>query len=177
MNSLNNTYNYLPPQSSLRPVALLPLLSLLSLLSDISAVDLSRSTIESALNQWAVSSSEKVQFLTSASEIYQSAGALPKALELSIVALGESVEPKLVEKAVVLSLAVEDKFDLTEVLKVQGARDQISGKLGELVALFTEVDELEAVEKGQSWISSNSSFIENAGTSTGLPIRAVEQSG
>jgi hypothetical protein len=80
-----------------------------------------------------------------------------------LVALNESVEQKVVERAVVLSLASDETFDLNDVLRVQGVKDQLSGKLGELVQLFTEVDELEAVEKGQSWVSSNSSFIEGAG--------------
>lgn len=84
---------------------------------------------------------------------------------MTLMALQESVEPKIVEKAVILSLAVDDSFDLNEVLRVQGVKDGLSGnaKLGELVELFTQVDELEAVGKGQSWVGSNSSFIEGAG--------------
>jgi len=158
--SLNNIYNYLPSSSALRPTTLLTLLSLLAITGELSTLNLTPAIITSALSQWQISESEKINFLVSAADIYQSAGQLDKASDLSIIALQQSVEKKVVEKAVVLAIAVEDRFDLDAVLKVQGVRDQVDGKLKEVVGLFTDVDEVEAVAKGQEWVRANSSFIE-----------------
>ncbi|WVF66508.1 hypothetical protein IAT40_001248 [Kwoniella sp. CBS 6097] len=158
---LNNTYNYLAPSSPLRPTVLLSLLTLLAHSSDISVLPLSFSTLTSALSQWSISSAEKVSFLTSAAELYQSLGDLSKALEILTIALKESVDAKIVEKAVLLNLAVTDKFELDEVLKIQGVKEQL-GKAAEVVALF-EGDEIEAVEKGNKWASANGSWVEGAG--------------
>ncbi|WVR03070.1 hypothetical protein IAU60_000059 [Kwoniella sp. DSM 27419] len=158
---LSNTYNYVPASSPLRPTVLLSLLSLLAHSADISTLPLSTSTLTAALSQWSVSSSEKVSFLVSASELYQSTGDLAKALEVLTLALKESVDPKIVEKAVLLNLAVPTKFELDEVLKVQGVKEQL-GKSAEVVELF-EGDEVEAVEKGKKWAAANGSWIEGAG--------------
>ncbi|KAK8844780.1 hypothetical protein IAR55_006630 [Kwoniella newhampshirensis] len=159
---LNNTYNLLPVSSSLRSSVLLTLLSLLAGSSDLSSLPLSPQTLTTALGQWQISSSDKVHFLTSASELYQSSGSLSKTLDLLTLALKESVEAQLVEKAILIALAVQDKFELDEVLKIQGVKEQLSGKAAEVVSLF-EGDEIEAVGKGQKWVESNGSWVESAG--------------
>ncbi|WVQ82795.1 eukaryotic translation initiation factor 3 subunit M [Cryptococcus sp. DSM 104549] len=158
---LTNNYNFLPSTSPLRPSTLLTLISLLSSTSDLSALPLSASTLTPALAAWSIPSSEKVAFLTSASALYQSAGDLAKALELLTLALKESVEPQIVEKAVLLALAVPTKFELDDVLSVQGAKEQL-GKAQGVVELF-EGDELEAVEKGKKWVAENAAWVEGAG--------------
>ncbi|KAK4684773.1 translation initiation factor 3 subunit M, partial [Tremellales sp. Uapishka_1] len=157
---LNNTYNYLPPTSTLRPTTLLALLSLLSISSDLSTLSLTPSSLITALSQWTLSSAEKVAFLTSASKIYQAAGDLEKALETYILALQYSTDKEIVETAVVLAIAVESRFDLNDVTRVEGVQGRFEGKTGELVALFTETDELEAVGKGKTWLEANGSWIE-----------------
>ena len=101
-----------------------------------------------------------MSFLTSASDIYESAGNLSKALELHILALGLSVDEKLVKKALVLAISVDDRFNLDEVLRIQGVKEGLEGKIAELVALFSEVDELEAVKQGQEWLSTHGSYLE-----------------
>jgi hypothetical protein len=121
------------------------------------------------LNQWSISTSEKIAFLTEASEIYQSASLLSKALELSLLALDIEVSEQVAEKAVVLTLADDTKFDLSQVLKTQGVTGKISGKAAELVKLFTEADELEAVSQGQTWAESNASYL--SGFSKSLNLR------
>jgi hypothetical protein len=78
------------------------------------------------------------------------------------LALNIEVSEEVVEKAVVLALANETKFDLSEVLKTQGAGAK-AGKAAELVKLFTEADELEAVSQGQTWAESNASYISGFG--------------
>ncbi|OCF41054.1 eukaryotic translation initiation factor 3 subunit M [Kwoniella heveanensis CBS 569] len=158
---LNNTYNFLAPSSPLRPTVLLSLLTLLAHSSDISVLPLTTSTLTLALSQWSISSAEKVSFLTSAADLYQSIGDLSKALEILTIALRESVDAKIVDKAVLLNLAVPNKFELDEVLNIQGVKEQL-GKAAEVVALF-EGDEVEAVEKGKKWAAANGSWVEGAG--------------
>ena len=97
--------------------------------------------------------------MTEASETYKTANLLSKALELVLLALNTEVSESLAEKAVVLTLANETKFDLSEVLKTQGVSAKISGKAAELVKLFTEADELDAVSQGQTWAQSNESYL------------------
>jgi hypothetical protein len=159
MNSLNYTYNSLPANSPLRPTTLLALLSVLSLAEDLDALTITPSSLQTSLNQWAVPSAEKIKFLTEASETYKSANLLSKALELVLLALNTEVSESLAEKAVVLTLANETKFVLSEVLKTQGVSAKITGKAAELVKLFTEADELEAVSQGQTWAQSNESYL------------------
>jgi len=158
-NSLNYTYNSLPANSPLRPTTLLALLNVLALAEDLDALTITPSSLQTSLNQWAIPSAEKTKFLTEASETFQSANLLSKALELVLLALNIEISESLVEKAVVLTLANETKFDLSEVLKTQGVSARISGKAAELVKLFTEADELEAVSQGQTWAQSNESYI------------------
>jgi translation initiation factor 3 subunit M len=155
---LNNTYNYLPPSSSLRSTTLLSLLSLLSLANDLSALPLTTTYLTSSLSEYSIPQSEKISFLTSASTIYQNAGDLSKALELQLLAikLSEGSDAELAEKAVILQVADSRRFEF-EVI------DGVSGKVGELQALFGEVDEIEAIEKGKQWVEANGSVIENAG--------------
>ncbi|WWD22666.1 hypothetical protein CI109_107159 [Kwoniella shandongensis] len=168
---LNNTYNLLPASSPLRPSVLLTLLSLLAGPSDLSSLPLTTQTLTIALAQWQLSSAEKVQFLSSASELFQSSGSLPRALDLLTLALKESVEAQLVEKAILVALAVQDKFELDDVLSVQGVKEQLSGKAAEVVSLF-EGDEVEAVGKGQKWVAANGSWVESAGI-TGFTADSV----
>ncbi|EIW73001.1 hypothetical protein M231_04343 [Tremella mesenterica] len=158
---LNNTYNYLSPASSLRPHTLLAILSLLSQASDLSTFPLSPSFLESALTQWAIPSQEKVTFLISAAEIYQTSGELSKALQLHIVALKQHVDAKLAEKTILLALTDEKRFEVEEVLRVPGVSEKLEGPVKELVGLFTQTDELEAVKVGQAWVTSNTSWIES----------------
>jgi translation initiation factor 3 subunit M len=143
----------------LRPTTLLALLSVLALSSDLPALSLSSSSLATSLNQWAIPTSEKIAFLVEAADIYQSASLLSKSLELSLLALNIEVSEQVAEKAVVLTLADESKFDLSQVLKTQGVTAKISGKAAELVRLFTEADELEAVSQGQQWAEANVSYI------------------
>jgi translation initiation factor 3 subunit M len=157
--SLNYTYNFLSSNSPLRPTALLALLSVLSLASDLEALAVTPSSLSASINQWAVPTSEKINFLTEASEIYKSANLLSKALEFTLLALNIEVSEAVAEKAIVLTLANETKFDLSEVLKTQGVTAKISGKAAELVKLFTEADELDAVSQGQTWAQANESYL------------------
>ena len=131
----------------------------MALASELEALPLSPATLSTSLNQWAISSTDKIAFLTEASEIYKSASLLSKALELSLLALNVEVSESNAEKAVVLTLADETKYDLSEVLKTQGVSGKISGKAAELVKLFTEADELEAVSQGQTWAEANASYL------------------
>jgi hypothetical protein len=131
----------------------------LALASELEALPLSPATLSTSLNQWAILTSDKIAFLTEASDIYKSASLLSKALELSLLALNIEVSEANAEKAVVLTLANETKFDLTQVLKTQGVSGKISGKAAELVKLFTEADELEAVSQGQTWAQENASYL------------------
>lgn len=163
--SLNNTYNYLPANSPLRPTTLLALLSVLALSSDLEALPLSSTYLTTSLDQWAISTPEKIAFLTDAAEIYQSASLLSKALELNLVALNIEVSEQVAERAVALTLASDKQFDLGDVLKTPDVAGQLKGKAAEVVQLFTEADELEAVSQGQKWAEANSSYITSFGKS------------
>ncbi|WWC97586.1 hypothetical protein V866_004470 [Kwoniella sp. B9012] len=158
---LNNTYNYLPSTSSLRPSVLLSLLSLLSTSSDISILPLSSEVLSKSISQWAISSKEKVDFLLSLSQLYLSASELHKALDVLIIALKESVDTKIVEKAILVNLAISDKFELDEILKIQGVKENL-GNAKSVVDLF-EGDEIENVKKGQEWTKSNAAWVEGSG--------------
>ena len=87
-------------------------------------------------------------------------------MELHIFALGLSEQAgkaSLLEKALVLAISVADRFSLDEVLRVQGVKQNLTGKMGELVRLFTEVDELQAVKEGQEWLGANGPYLESFG--------------
>lgn len=163
LRSLNNTYNYLPANSPLRPTTLLALLSVLALSSDLEALPLSSTYLSTSLNQWAIPTTEKITFLTNAAEVYQSASLVSKALESNLVALNIEVSEKVVERAVALTLANDKRFDLGDVLKTPGVTGQLKGKSAEVVRLFTDADELEAVSQGQKWAQDNSSYITSFG--------------
>lgn len=62
-----------------------------------------------------------------------------------------------------MTLASEKRYDLGDVLKTPGVSSKITGKAAELVKLFTDADELEAVSQGQKWAQDNSSYISNFG--------------
>lgn len=161
--SLNNTYNLLSAESPLRPVALLALVQLLGEADDLAALPLTPATLNTALSLWAVSDADKVSFLTDAAAVYEPAGDLEHALTLSILALERSINPKTAEHALALAIAIPDRFDLDDLLKVQGVRDALTGHAAELVALFTTVDELEAVAEASKWVAANESYVSGLG--------------
>ncbi|WVW81254.1 hypothetical protein I302_103245 [Kwoniella bestiolae CBS 10118] len=167
---LNNTYNYLPSSSPLRPVVLLSLLSLLSTSSDLSVLPISPEVLSKSISQWTISSKEKVDFLLSLSQLYLTSSDLHKALEVLIIALKESVDTKIVEKAIAVNLATSDKFELDDILRVQGVKENLGGAKS-VVELF-EGDEVENVKKGQEWAKSNAAWVEGAGI-TGFTTDSV----
>ena len=77
-----------------------------------------------------------------------------------VLALSFTVDEKIVDKALVLAISVEDVSKLDDVMKVQGVKEAAKGKMGELVALFTDSDELEAVARGQKWLDTDASWCE-----------------
>lgn len=79
---------------------------------------------------------------------------------------------QVAEKAVALTLASEGRYDLGDVLKTPGVSSKITGKAAELVKLFTDADELDAVSQGQKWAQENSSYIQNFGES--WPVYLVD---
>ncbi|WWC67335.1 uncharacterized protein I206_101243 [Kwoniella pini CBS 10737] len=158
---LNNTYNTLPASSPLRPAVLLSLLSLLASSSDLSILPLSSSTLSKAVAQWSIPSAEKVSTLLSIADLYTSSD-LKQSLEILTSALKESVDSKIVEKAVLVNLAINDKFELDEILAIQGAKENL-GQAAPVVELFTDNDEIAAVKKGLEWAKSNGSWVESAG--------------
>ncbi|WVN88541.1 uncharacterized protein L203_103752 [Cryptococcus depauperatus CBS 7841] len=157
---LINNYNSFPASSPLRPATLLTLLSLLSSTLDVSALPLTTFTLAAALSTWSISSSQKVDFLTSASNIYVATGNISNALDLITLALQESVDQSLVEKAVLLNLSVSESFSLDKILAVQGVKDNL-GKAGPVVALF-EGNPIEAIGKGKKWTTENAAWIDSA---------------
>ena len=160
---LNNTYNYLPPTSPLRPHALLALIHLLSLSSELAALPLSSSTLTSALNQWDIPPAEKISFLSSAAGIYAQSGNLSKALEIQLLALRLQPSSELAERAVAFALADDTRFSLDDVLRAEGVKGSLNGKMTEVVGLFEGGDEIDAVKKGQQWATSSSSWVEGLG--------------
>lgn len=124
---------------------------------------LSSATLSAALAQWSVSDADKVAFLTSAADVYEKAGDLAQALTFVLLALERSVEPKLAEHALALALAQSNRFDLEDLFQVQGVQDALTGKAAELVALFTSVDELDAVAKATQWAAANGSYVSSLG--------------
>lgn len=158
---LTNTYNLLPASSPLRPTVLLALIQLLAASDDLAALPISG--VSAALAQWSVSEADKVAFLTQAAAVYEKAGKLDSALTLTLLALERDVNAKTAEHALALALAQNDRFDLDDLLKVQGVRDVLTGKAAELVALFTSVDELEAVQKAAEWTKANGAYVSGLG--------------
>ncbi|WWC57567.1 uncharacterized protein I303_100099 [Kwoniella dejecticola CBS 10117] len=167
---LNNTYNTLPTTSSLRPTVLLSLLSLLASSSDLSILPLPSSTLSQAVSQWSIPSAEKVSTLTSIADLYKSSD-LKRSLEVLTLALRESVDTKIVEKAVLVNLAINDKFELDEILAIQGVKENL-GQAASVFGLFTELDEVDAVSKGLEWAKANASWVESAGI-TGFTAESV----
>ncbi|ORX35139.1 hypothetical protein BD324DRAFT_634026 [Kockovaella imperatae] len=157
---LNNTYNYLPPTSSLRPHTLTTLLSLLALSSELSALPLHTASLSASLTQWDISSDEKISFLLSAADIYAQAGQLPKALEIQLLALRLKPSSDIAERALALALADQTRFSLDDVLRLEGVKASLNGKMAEVKGLFEGSDEVGAVKQGLEWSSSSSSWIE-----------------
>lgn len=156
----------------MRPIALLALIQLLGAADDLAALPLTSATLTNALSLWAVSDADKVTFLTQAAAVYEKAGDLEHALTLSIFALERSVDAKTAEHALALAIAIPDRFDLDDLLKVQGARDALTGQAAELVSFFTSVDELEAVLQASRWLASNESYVTGLGVE-GLDVEEV----
>ncbi|RSH79909.1 uncharacterized protein EHS24_009577 [Apiotrichum porosum] len=169
---LNNTYNYIAPESPLRLAALLALVQVLGASDDLSTLPLPSATVSAALAQWSVSDADKVSFLTTAAAVYESAGDLATALSLTLLSLERSLVAATAEHALALALAQPNRFELDDLLKVQGARDALTGKATELVALFVEDDELEAVAKATAWAAANAAYVSGLGV-TGLDVDAV----
>lgn len=128
--------------------------------------------MSAALAQWSVSDADKVSFLTTAAAVYESAGDLATALSLTLLSLERSLVAATAEHALALALAQPNRFELDDLLKVQGARDALTGKATELVALFVEDDELEAVAKATAWAAANAAYVSGLGV-TGLDVDAV----
>lgn len=158
--SLNNTYNYLPPTSPLRPQTLLALLTVLSKSSDLSSLPITASLLAEALAIWSIPQSAKISFLQTASQIYQSSNKLSQAADIQLLAVKESPSKEVVERAVILSIATPERYSLAEVLRVDGVSGNVEGTMKELVDLFTGVDEIEAVSKGVEWVKANDSWIQ-----------------
>ena len=157
--SLNNTYNFLPSTSPLRPTVLLSLISLLSLSSDLESLVLSPSTIFNAISTWDISSEEKSQFVASAAAVYASSKATSKALELTLIAVEHlNASQAVVDKVLVYAIADPKRYTVDDVLRVKGVKAE--GTTGELISLF-QGDMLESVKKGQEWVQSNKSWIES----------------
>ncbi|CAK9786961.1 unnamed protein product [Cutaneotrichosporon oleaginosum] len=169
---LTNSYNFFPAESPLRPAVLQTLITLLGAADDLSALPLTPATLIPALNQWSTSEEEKVAFLTHAAGVYEKAGELSRALDLTVLALERAIDAKTAEHALALALALPNRFDVDDILKVQGARDALSGPADELVDLFTKVDELAAVEKAAAWSKTNAAYVEKLGVA-GLDAEEV----
>ncbi|GMK58773.1 hypothetical protein CspeluHIS016_0602150 [Cutaneotrichosporon spelunceum] len=157
---LTNSYNFFPAESALRPAVLLTLITLLGAADDLAALPLTPATLNSALNQWSSSEEDKVAFLTKAAGVYEKAGDLGRALDLTVLALERAVDGKTAEHALALALALPNRFDVDDILKVQGARDSLSGPADELVDLFTKVDEIAAVDKAAAWVKTHGAYVD-----------------
>lgn len=68
-----------------------------------------------------------------------------------------------VEKALAAGLKIEKTFDLSEVLRVNGARESLSEQGKALVGFFEEDVEL---NQGLEWVKSNSSWLSGLGESS-----------
>ena len=135
-------------------------------MSELPSLPLTPGLLSNGLSQWSMTNEEKIAFLASAAAVYESSGNLSKSLELHILALEISEaasKESLVEKALVLAISVADRFSLDDVLRVQGVKQNPTGKMGEMVRLFTEVDELLAVKQGQEWLGANGPYLESFG--------------
>ncbi|KAK1921181.1 hypothetical protein DB88DRAFT_499930 [Papiliotrema laurentii] len=157
---LNNTYNYLPSSSPLRPVALLSLITLLGLSSDLKSLSLTPSNLSAAISQWDISNEEKSSFLSSAAAIYAQARETRKSLELSLIAIEQlQAGSHVVEKALIYAIADEKRYTVDDVVRAPGVQEKLEGKTAELVALF-QGDVAEGGKKGQEWVAANQSWIE-----------------
>lgn len=166
--SLTNIYNLLPASSGLRPQTLTSLFQLLTSNStlELSYFPLTKSWLTSALSQWEISASDKISWLSSTAEIFETKGSKKgdkeKGLELRIFALRTAVQDgndeeskKLTQKALRALFAIPSKFDIEEVLNVKSAREGLSGQYKELVELFENGE----LEQGLSWVQKNESFL------------------
>jgi hypothetical protein len=70
----------------------------------------------------------------------------------------------VVADAVVSALSVESRYGVEDVIKVvKSVGGSLDGQTAELVSLFSDKDELEAVKAGQDWVKTNGSWIEGFG--------------
>lgn len=170
---LNHIYNFLAPSSPLRSVALLALIQLLASSDELERLPLSSNTLSAALAQWSMPEEDKVAFLSAAAQVYIAfdnanavnarAPELATALEFVLLALQRQVNSANATLALALAVAQPDRFDVDNVLKVQGAQDALTGKAAELVALFSSTDEIEAVPKAATWVASNEDYLKSLG--------------
>jgi translation initiation factor 3 subunit M len=97
---------------------------------------------------------------------------LATALEFVLLALQRQVSSENASLALALALAQPTRFDIDDVLKVQGVQDALkAGKTAELLALFS-ADEIEAVPKATAWVASNEDAVKGLGI-TRLDGKAV----
>lgn len=168
--SLTNLYNLLPTNSPLRPQTLTALFQMLTSTTtlQLSLFPLTTSWLTSALSQWSLSASEKVAWLTSVADTYESAasglkkGDKEKALEIRVLALRTAAEQQdatatkeATHRALKALLAIPSKFDLDQVLCIKGARQALDGPYAELVKVFEESD----LDQGLAWAQKNGSFL------------------
>ena len=154
---MTNIYNSLASTSALRPTTLLGLLRVLGAIDELSSLPLSESYLTAQLAQWSNSPAEKADFLIQACNIYAKSRDTSTGLSLAMLAISQN--PSAAEMAVVLSVADEKKFTLDDVLGREGVKESLSGPLGELAGLFSDVEELEAVQKGQAFVASHADWI------------------
>lgn len=176
---LTNAYNMLPISSPLRPATLLELLRVLSASTvlDLSALPLSTPVIEQAVSEWSTSTADKVAFLRSVAEIYESdssvsvsrTASLKQALEFRILALHLAEDKQgAVDEVIAKAVSIPDVFEVSDVLRVQGAREALSEE-GKMVVRMLETDEVE-LEEGLKWVESSKSALEAKGEFQGLAI-------
>lgn len=172
---LTNAYNLLPTSSSLRSTILLELLKLLSHSTtlDLSALPLTTALIEQSLAEWtSISSADKVQWLHSVAEIYESSAshsvsrsvALKQGLELRILALHVAENKSGVDSVIVKALSIPEVFDLSDILRVQGAREACSEELKQVVKMI-ETEEV-ALEAALKYVQDSKSALEAKGLSS-----------
>lgn len=84
-------------------------------------------------------------------------------MQLYTLALGLATNAQLVQQALVLALADQKRFDLEDVLRISGVSQGVQGETKEIVSLFTDADEVEAVKKGSEWVKAHESWITSQG--------------
>jgi translation initiation factor 3 subunit M len=162
---LNNSYNSLRPESSLRAPTLLSLLTTLSKFTDLSILPLSPAQLSIACESWSNSSAEKVNFLVSAAEIYRSTGDFATAYDVLLLALRYESRADVVEKATVVAVLDEKRFNVDQLSE----NSSLSGEAKELVGLLSDQDAVAALGRAEEWTGKHSSWIQAKGASCPFP--------